>query len=51
MVGRTLREKFCWGWINLVIGLSLLGLSVIVGEIVARRLGRVPWQLFFGKVC
>lgn len=42
MARRTLREKCRWGWINLVIGLTLLGLSVIVGEIVARRLAQGP---------
>jgi hypothetical protein len=39
---RTLREKWRWGWINLMIGLTLLVLSVVVGEMVARRLGRGP---------
>lgn len=39
---RTLREKWRWGWINLVIGLMLLALSVVVGEMVARRLEQGP---------
>jgi hypothetical protein len=39
---RTLRERWRWGWINLVIVLTLLVLSVVVGEMVARRLGQGP---------
>jgi hypothetical protein len=39
---RTLHEKWSWGWFNLLIGLTLLAVSVIIGEVVARRLGQGP---------
>jgi hypothetical protein len=40
---RRLRELLRRGWMNLIIGLSLLTASVIVGESMARRSGNGPF--------